>query len=257
MMEHRYGSQVRILETPFYAGLLAKLCHPSTQQPQINHLVHLLYSFLMISVIDEQLTNEEVNLQTRMTTAHPENLLRTRRISPNQRAVTVNLARAGTHPSHICFELLHEVLQPENIRQDHIFAARMVDAGGKIVGTDLRSAKIGGDIKDCVVFFPDPMGATGGTISAAIHHYKNQIPGPAKKFVAINLIVTPESLKRVLTEHPDVQIYALRLDRGLSPQAVLNSVPGTHWDKEKGLNEHQYIVPGGGGFGEIMNNSFV
>lgn len=256
-MEHRYGPQVHIFDNAFYSGLLAKLCHPGTQQPQINHLVHLLYSYLMIAVIEDHLLLEEINLPTRMTATHPENLLRTRRVSPNQRAVTVNLARAGTLPSHVCFELLHEVLHPENIRQDHIFAARMVDADGKIVGTDLRAAKIGGDIKDCVVIFPDPMGATGGTIASAINHYKNQIPGPAKKYVAINLIVTPESLKRVLTEHPDVQIYALRLDRGLSSQAVLNSVPGTHWDSEKGLNEHQYIVPGGGGFGEIMNNSFV
>jgi len=35
------------------------------------------------------------------------------------------------------------------------------------------------------------------------------------------------------------------------------AVPGEFPDREKGLNEHGYIVPGGGGFGEIMNNSFV
>jgi uracil phosphoribosyltransferase len=257
MIEHRYGPQVHILQTPFYSGLLAKLCHPNTQQPQINHLVHLLYSFLMTRVIDDQLLSEEVTVTTRMSTTHPEALLKTRRICADQRVVTVNLARAGTLPSHICYEHLHEVLLPQVIRQDHIFAARMLNSEGKVIGTDLRSAKIGGDIKDSVVLFPDPMGATGGTISAAIHHYKKEIPGPARKFVAINLIVTPESLKKVLNEHPDVQIYALRLDRGLSPSKVLNAVPGTHWDQERGLNEHQYIIPGGGGFGEIMNNSFV
>ena len=32
---------------------------------------------------------------------------------------------------------------------------------------------------------------------------------------------------------------------------------GTFWDKEKGLNEYQYIVPGAGGLGEILNNAFV
>jgi uracil phosphoribosyltransferase len=37
----------------------------------------------------------------------------------------------------------------------------------------------------------------------------------------------------------------------------LANIPGTFWDEERGLNEKQYIVPGGGGFGEIMNNSFV
>ena len=43
----------------------------------------------------------------------------------------------------------------------------------------------------------------------------------------------------------------------MSPIDVLQTVPGTHWDKESGLNAHQYIVPGGGGFGELMNNALV
>jgi len=49
----------------------------------------------------------------------------------------------------------------------------------------------------------------------------------------------------------------MRLDRGLSPPDVLAAVPGERWDDERGLNEHQYIVPGGGGLGEVMNNAFV
>ena len=28
-------------------------------------------------------------------------------------------------------------------------------------------------------------------------------------------------------------------------------------NEEKGLNDHQYIVPGAGGLGELLNNSFV
>jgi len=73
----------------------------------------------------------------------------------------------------------------------------------------------------------------------------------------MHLIVTPEYIKRVLADHPDVIIYALRLDRGLSEPAVLQTVPGERWDEERGLNEHQYIVPGAGGVGEILNNSWV
>jgi uracil phosphoribosyltransferase len=81
--------------------------------------------------------------------------------------------------------------------------------------------------------------------------------GPAKKYIALNLIVTPEYLKNLTSAHPDVVVYALRVDRGLSSQLALNSLPGEFLDQERGLNEKQYIVPGGGGFGEIMNNSFV
>lgn len=254
---HNYGPQVHLVQTPLASELLARLCHPETEQPQINRLVQIMYSHLMGAVIDSQFALEPRQSPTRMTSQHPDQLLQALRIAPQQRAVCVNLARAGTWPSHTCYELLHEVLEPKNIRQDHIFAARKTDPQGQVTGTDLRSAKIGGDIKDAYVLFPDPMGATGGTMTAAISHYKEHIQGPARKFISMNLIVTPEYLKRLLSAHPDVQIFALRLDRGLSPQAVLNSIPGTFWDQEKGLNEHQYIVPGGGGFGEIMNNSFV
>jgi uracil phosphoribosyltransferase len=52
-------------------------------------------------------------------------------------------------------------------------------------------------------------------------------------------------------------VYALRVDRGLSPPEVLATVPGTRWSEERGLDEHQYIVPGAGGVGEILNNAWV
>jgi uracil phosphoribosyltransferase len=56
--------------------------------------------------------------------------------------------------------------------------------------------------------------------------------------------------------HPDVVIYALRLDRGASSPEVLATRPGIRWAEESGLTDKQYIVPGGGGFGEIMNNAW-
>ena len=73
----------------------------------------------------------------------------------------------------------------------------------------------------------------------------------------MHLIVTPEYIKRIKKDHPDVKIFALRLDRGLSEDSVLASIPGHLWDKERGLTDNHYIVPGAGGVGEILNNSFV
>lgn len=117
--------------------------------------------------------------------------------------------------------------------------------------------KIGGPIQDAFVLIPDPMGATGGTVTRAVELYKEHVPGKAKKFISLHLVVTPEYIRRVSQEHPDIVIYALRLDRGLSSSQALNSLPGTYPDEEKGLNEKDYIVPGAGGIGEILNNSFV
>ncbi len=70
-------------------------------------------------------------------------------------------------------------------------------------------------------------------------------------------MVTPEYIRRVHEAHPDLIVYAMRLDRGLSTSRALHSVPGTHWDEERGLNATQYIVPGAGGVGEILNNAWV
>ena len=173
------------------------------------------------------------------------------------RAVTVNIARAGTLPSQITYDFLNTLLDPRVVRQDHFVMARVLDEASKVVGARISGSKIGGDVDDAILLFPDPMGATGGSICTAIETYKEGVVGKPRKIIAANLIVTPEYVKKVTTTHPEAIVYALRLDRGLSPEEIFDTVPGTHWDKERGLSDKQYIVPGGGGFGEIMNNAYV
>lgn len=256
-IEHLYGANVHIIDNPFSAGLLAELCHPDTYQPNINRIVELLYHQLISVVSVNEFNRESFREVSRMTTSHPEQFIQGERIIKSQKAVTVNLARAGTFPSHICYQFLHHILEPRYIRQDHIFAARKTNENDTVTGAEFGGMKIGGDVKDSVVILPDPMGATGSTMVNSIGHYKTHIEGPARKYIALNLIVTPEYIKNLTTAHPEVVIYCLRLDRGLSTQAALNSIPGKLWNEERGLNDHQYIVPGGGGFGELLNNSFV
>src|SRR5262249_43062360 len=132
---------------------------------------------------------------------------------------------------------------------------RKIDANEKVVGTNLGGLKIGGDIDDRMVVIPDPMGATGSTIQSAMNIYKQH--GKAKRYIAMHLIVTPEYLSLITKEFPEVKVYALRLDRGLSAANVLSAIPGLHWKEERGLNDKQYIVPGGGGLGEVINNAYV
>jgi uracil phosphoribosyltransferase len=73
----------------------------------------------------------------------------------------------------------------------------------------------------------------------------------------MHMIVTPEYLRNMQKNAPDVTIYTIRLDRGLSAPDVLACKPGVRWDEERGLNDIHYIVPGGGGIGEVMTNSWV
>lgn len=256
-VKHHYGNRVFLLNDAVHFSLLAKLCKSDMFQPQINQSVEVLYKRLLTVAINNEFEKEEFNCKTRMGNDHPDNPLSGWRIKERQRVVCVDLARAGIYPSQVCYEFLHWLLPHELIRQDHIFASRMTNANHEVIGTHIGTHKIGGDVRGSLVIFPDPMGATGATITSTIELYKNSVLGPAKRFLALHLIVTPEYLKHVTEAHPDVVVYALRLDRGLSAKEVLDSELGLYWDKEKGLNENDYIVPGAGGFGEIMNNSFV
>lgn len=237
--------------------MLTRLCGPQTHQPTINELIEFLYTDLIRVVLNNEFPTVKVKTPTRMTQKHPSQFLETQVLDTNQRAVSVNLARAGTFPSHVCYNALNYILNPELVRQDHVTAARTVDEKFKVTGTTLGGSKIGGDVEKAMVIFPDPMGATGGTLVSTLDFYKNSVKGKAKKFIALHLIITPEYLKRITGAHPDLIVYAVRLDRGLSSSDVLKTVPGERWDEERGLDDTDYIVPGGGGFGEILNNSYV
>ncbi len=257
MSLHHYGSQFHLLNNIYLESLLTRLCLNQTQQPEINRLIEKLYQGLIEASVNQLLPKETKQFKTRMNELHPESLLTAEVFNPNSHVVSVNLARAGTFPSHVCYDFLHTLLPPENLRQDHIFAARLTDNAQQVTGTHFGGYKIGGSVKNSYVLFPDPMGATGGTLTSAIDYYENQIEGPAEGFIALHLIVTPEYLKKVLNHSKRIHVFALRVDRGLSSAKVLDSPLGLYWDQEKGLNDKQYIVPGAGGLGELLNNSFV
>jgi uracil phosphoribosyltransferase len=256
-IEHRYGPNVHIVASPYLLGQLATLCARETVQPAINRLVVGLYSDLAKIVVDAEFPRTRVAVPTRMIETTPQGVFYGEVTDPNTRAVTVNIARAGALPSQTVYDLLNWTLQPRLVRQDHIIMSRMLGPQQEVVGAGIGGMKIGGDVADAFLLFPDPMGATGGSLATAIDTYKRTVEGRPRRIVNIHLIVTPEYLRKMTREHPDVVIYAIRLDRGLSSAEVLRTVPGTRWEEERGLTDHQYIVPGGGGFGEIMNNAYV
>jgi uracil phosphoribosyltransferase len=256
-LPHHYGSNVHLVGNPYTLSLLATLCAKETVQPQVNRLVATLYADLATQVLNAEFPRQSVTIPTRMIDYSPQGIYQGEVIDPEVRAISVNIARAGTLPSQVTFDLLNTVLTPRLVRQDHIIMSRMLDTAEKVVGSSIGGAKIGGDVDDAIVLFPDPMGATGGSLSMAIEMYKKKVPGKMRKVVCIHLIVTPEYLRRITKDHPDAAIYALRLDRGMSPPEVFGTRPGELWEKERGLDDRQYIVPGGGGMGEVMNNAYV
>jgi uracil phosphoribosyltransferase len=254
---HRYGPNVHLIDDPLSWTQLARLCAKETGQPEVGRLVRCLYERLSQIVLAAEFPRTRIDVPTRMVISSPEAVWRGVAVAPFTKCVTVGIARAGTMPSQIVYDLLNDVLDPAGVRQDHLFMSRATDAQGRVTGATWHDAKIGRDVDGRIILFPDPMGATGSSMISALSHYRNKLEGKPALCVAMHLIVTPEYIKNVLAAHPDALVYALRVDRGLSPPEVLTTVPGTRWSEERGLDEHQYIVPGAGGVGEILNNAWV
>ncbi len=83
------------------------------------------------------------------------------------------------------------------------------------------------EIDEREVFILDPMLATGGSADAAIQRIKET---GCKSIVFMCIIAAPQGIDRIQKNHPDVEIYAGCLD--------------------KGLNKDGYIVPGLGDAGD-------
>jgi len=256
--EHQYGEHFHLLEDVAAQGMLSRFCRAETRQPEISHLVRRMSQALVGAAVQMLFPRSNQVLETRMSQDFPEQArLSVELVDPGTRVVIVDLMRAGILPTQTAFEMLHEILPAGNLRQDHIMINRVTDQSQKVVGAHVGGHKIGGPIQDAFVLFPDPMGATGTSILQVIEIYKDLRLGRPLKFVALHLIVTPEYLKKTLPLKDELEIFALRVDRGMSSPKILRTGLGQNWDQERGLNDKQYIVPGAGGIGEILNNSFV
>jgi uracil phosphoribosyltransferase len=252
---HRYGPRVHLLNNRFLLSVLARIGAPETKGPEVADLVRVVYTAMLAEVAGRELPATQANVRTRMFARTPSGVFRGLMISREATVVIACVIRAGMIPSQTCFELLARVLDPERIRIDTLAMARVMDENGRVTGVSLDGAKIGGSVEGAVLLVPDPMGATGGTVVKALAHYRER-HGTPSKVVAMPMIATPEYIARVLREVEGAVIYAARLDRGLSPADVLATLPGERWSEERGLDEHQYIVPGAGGLGEVLNHSW-
>lgn len=79
------------------------------------------------------------------------------------------------------------------------------------------------------VLLLDPMLATGGSASKAIGNVKHRSPAEVR---LVCIVAAPEGVDRLERDHPDVRIFTASLDRE--------------------LNDHGYIMPGLGDFGDRL-----
>ncbi|MGH7151999.1 MAG: uracil phosphoribosyltransferase [Planctomycetota bacterium] len=252
---HRYGPEVHILNNRFLHSVLARLGGTQVRHPEINELLRVVYRAMTVTVAGRELPTVGGVVPTRMIERTEAGVYRGEILDRDTRVVVVSVIRAGIIPSQVCFDMLNGVLEPANVRLDHLHMGRRTDRRGRVSGVSLDGSKIGGSVEGSILLLPDPMGATGSTTCEVVRHYRRRHGAP-EKTVCMPMIATPEYLRRVLEEVSNAVVYTARLDRGLSPPEVLRRAPGERWAEERGLDEHDYIVPGAGGMGEILNNSW-
>ena len=90
-------------------------------------------------------------------------------------------------------------------------------------------SKLPSDLSGSYVLMIDPMLATGGSAVAAIDLIKG---AGAQMIRMICIVAAPEGVSVVQERHPNVEIYTPVVDRR--------------------LNEHKFIVPGLGDFGDRL-----
>lgn len=89
--------------------------------------------------------------------------------------------------------------------------------------------KIPSNSKDRQFYICDPMLATGGSAISAIDELR---AAGVRKISFVCILAAPEGVEKVCKAHPDVQVFASKLDRK--------------------LNKHGYILPGLGDAGDRM-----
>lgn len=254
---HLYGERVHILEDAWSAAATAKLSSPECTHTELVQLVRSLTTRLATEAFGRELPSAERAVTTRMADKHGDlGTWRGTAADPAARVVVLDIIRGGMIPSQTCFELLSLVHPIGSLRLDHLNLQRVAGADGHVDRVELTGSKVGGSIEGTTLVIPDPMGATGGTILRALEHLRAEHGDPAR-LILIPLICTPEFLRAVLGIDLEVSVYTARVDRGMSPPEVLAALPGERWSEERGLDDEDYIVPGAGGVGEVLNHSWA
>lgn len=253
---HHYGARVHLLEDPWGATALARIGAPETPHTELLALVRSVYGHLCRAALARELGTVAASVPTRMAAAYPEaGVWHGTILDPDQLVVVVDVIRGGMVPAQVCFEELTRLLPLRSLRLDHLNLARVAGEDGHVERVDLSGSKVGGTVAGATVVVPDPMGATGSTVRCVVEHLR-EAHGEPDKWVLLPLIATPEYLSAVLGLDPRIVVYTPRIDRGLSSPDVLAEPLGRRWAEERGLDAHDYIVPGAGGLGEVLNNSW-
>ncbi len=202
-------SNVCVFDHPLIQHKLSILRDKGTSVKEFREIISEI-AMLMCYEATRDLPLESIDVETPVATAH------CKRIAGKKLAV-VPILRAGLGMVDGMVSMM------PNVKVGHIGLFRDPDTLEPVK----YYFKMPPDIKERDAIVVDPMLATGGSASAAIHFLKE---AGVKHIKLMSIIGAPEGVKKMQEDHPDVDIYVAALD--------------DH------LNEHGYIVPGLGDAGD-------
>ena len=204
-------SKVVIFDHPLIQHKLSIMRDKHTGVKEFRELLEEI-SMLMIFEVTRDLETEEVEVETPITKC------KCRKLSGRKLAV-VPILRAGLGMVDGVINMVPAA------KVGHIGLYRDPDTLEPVE----YYCKLPSDSTEREIVVVDPMLATGGSASAAIHFIKQR---GCNHIRLVNLIAAPEGVARMQADHPDVDIYIAALDER--------------------LNEHGYIVPGLGDAGDRL-----
>ena len=201
---------VVIFDHPLIRHKIAILRDERTSMKEFRELVEEITTLMTYESLKEGVPTTEIEVKTPLEVC-------TQKVVKDNSIVIVPILRAGlgmVNGVHVLFP---------SAKVGHIGMYRDEET----LEPHSYYCKLPSGIEDKLVMVVDPMLATGGSASDAITMVKAK---GAKNIMMMCLVASPEGVKKVQEDHPDVDIYAAALDEY--------------------LNDHAYIVPGLGDAGD-------
>lgn len=203
-------SELYVIEHPLVQSKLARLRSKDTNHKEFRELVAELGTLLSYEATKD-MTKKTIEVETPLGTAQCQTM--------DSEIGVVTILRSGIGMVDGLLSLV------PSAKVGHIGIYRDPNTFMPIE----YYCKLPENIEELEVFVLEPMMATGGTASAAIQFLKER---NVKNIKYICLICTPDGVKKLQEDHPDVDVYCAALDRQIS--------------------DNGYIVPGLGDAGDRM-----
>jgi len=204
-------AEVHIMDHPLIQHKLTLMRDKGTGSKEFRELVEEV-SMLMAYEVTRDLPLKEVNIETPIGPAKAK-------VISGKKLAIVPILRAGLGMVDGMLQLIPAA------KVGHIGLYRDPETLKPVE----YYCKLPVDVQERDLIVVDPMLATGGSASAAITFIKQRGVTSIK---LVCLVAAPEGIERIQKDHPDVEIFAAAVD--------------------KGLNDHGYIVPGLGDAGDRL-----